>query len=188
VQTRQDAPTRGRTADELFRDVYEELRQLAAGHLTREIPGHTLTPTALVHEAYLRLSGRDHGWNDRDHFIHSAALAMRNILISHARGKKSLKRGGDRLRVELEGLDLAAPVGTDALLGLDAALTRLAAEDPVAAAVVELRYFGGADWDGIAATLGLTPEAAKREWCYAKAWLLHCLQAGSSATGAAAGS
>ena len=170
--------SRDRSADELFRDVYEELRQLAAGQLTREIPGHTLAPTALVHEAYLRLSARSGGWNDRDHVVDSAALAMRNILISHARGKKTLKRGGDRLRVELEGLDLAAPAGTDALLGLDAALTRLATEDPVAAAVVELRYFGGADWDGIAAVLGLTPDAVRQEWCYAKAWLLHRLQGG----------
>jgi hypothetical protein len=105
---------------------------------------------------------------------------MRNILISHARGKKSLKRGGDRARVNLDGLDFAAPLTNDALLSLDAALTLLAEEDPVAAAVVEMRFFGGADWDGIAAALELTVDDARQEWCYAKAWLLHRIQSGKS--------
>src|SRR5262249_23346796 len=136
-----------RTADELFREVYEQLRGLAAGQLARELPGHTLTPTALVHEAYLRLAPRDRGWSGRTHFLRAAARAMRHILISHARTKKSLKRGGDWQRVDLDGLDLADPPSDDDLLALDEALMALAAEDARAAAVVELRYFGGADWD-----------------------------------------
>jgi RNA polymerase sigma factor (TIGR02999 family) len=176
----QDPPSGDWTVDELFREVYEELRRLAAGQLARETSGHTLTPTDLVHEAYVRLSNRPAGWHDRSHFFRSAALAMRNILISHARGKKSLKRGGDRARVNLDGLDLAAPLTNDALLNLDVALTLLADEDPVAAAVVEMRYFGGVDWVGIAAALNLTAEDVRQEWCYAKAWLLHRLQSGKS--------
>jgi RNA polymerase sigma factor (TIGR02999 family) len=171
-----DPPPRELTAEALFMAVYEQLRELAAGQLAREVPGHTLTPTALVHEAYLRLSHRRHGWCGRTHFLHAAARAMRHILISHARAKKSLKRGGDRTRVDLDDLDLVAPPSDDDLLALDDALTALAAEDPTAAAVVELRYFGGADWAALAAALRLTPDDARQEWCYAKAWLLHRLR------------
>ena len=180
--TRLDPPTRPQTADELFAEVYEQLRALAAGQLAREPPGHTLTPTALVHEAYVRLSNRSRGWCGRTHFLHAAARAMRNILISHAQGKKSLKRGGDRRRVDLDGLDLAAPPADDDLLALDEALGALAAEDPVAAAVVELRYFGGADWAEVAAALNVTADDARQEWCYARAWLHHRLRHGGDST------
>src|SRR5262249_13319649 len=127
----QPAPT---TTDELFREVYDQLRGLAAGQIAREPAGHTLTPTALVHEAYLRLARRGGAWCDRKHFVHAAARAMRHILISHARAKKSLKRGGDRLRLDFDGLDLAAPPADDDLLALDEALTALADEDALAAA------------------------------------------------------
>jgi RNA polymerase sigma factor (TIGR02999 family) len=178
-RTHLDPPSRPRIADELFAEVYEQLRVLAAGQLAREAPGHTLTPTALVHEAYVRLSNRSRGWCGRTHFLHAAARAMRNILISHARGKKSLKRGGDRQRVDLEGLDLASPPTDDQMLELDEALTALAAEDRLAAAVVELRYFGGADWGEVTAALDITDGDARQEWCYARAWLHHRLQFGA---------
>ena len=171
-----ELPPPEHTAEELFPVVYDHLRGLAAGQLARESPGHTLTPTALVHEVYLRLSGRGRGWCGRVHFLHAAARAMRHILISHARGKKSQKRGGARGRVDFAGLDLAAPPADEDLLALDAALADLGAEDPVAAAVVELRYFGGAGWDEVAAAAGLSADAARHEWAYAKAWLLHRLQ------------
>jgi RNA polymerase sigma factor (TIGR02999 family) len=172
------SPTRPLSAEELFPLVYEHLRGLAGDQLARELPGHTLTPTALVHEAYLRLAHRVGGWCGRTHFLHAAARAMRNILISHARAKKSLKRGGDRRRIDLDGLDMAAPPGDDDVAALDEALTALAAEDPLAAAMVELRYFGGADWPEVAAALNISADDARREWCYARAWLVHRLRLG----------
>jgi RNA polymerase sigma factor (TIGR02999 family) len=164
------------SAEGLFPDVYDQLRSLAGAQLAHESSDHTLSPTALVHEVYLRLSGRGWGWNDRSHFLRVAAQAMRHILISHARTKNSLKRGGDRVRVELDGLDFASPPDCTTLLALDAALSALAAEDPGAAAVVELRYFGGADWDAIAASVHLSVEDARQEWAFAKAWLLRYLR------------
>jgi RNA polymerase sigma factor (TIGR02999 family) len=158
--------------------VYEQLREIAANQLGRELPGHTFTPTALVHEAYLRLAHRIPDWGGRTHFLHAAARAMRNILVSHARAKKSLKRGGNRTRVALEGLDLAVVPDDDAMTALDDALTALAAEDVRAATVVELRYFGGTNWESVAKAMNLTLNEVRREWTYAKAWLNHRLGLG----------
>jgi RNA polymerase sigma factor (TIGR02999 family) len=161
-----------RAAADLLPVVYDELRKLAAARLAGEAPGHTLQPTALVHEAYLRLVG-DQEFDHRGHFFAAAAEAMRRILIDHARRRKRDKRGGDRPRAELP--DVAAPDRDDRLLALDEALTRLAAEDPVAAKVVELRQFAGLGHEQIAATLGVTVYAARQKWTYARAWLRHAL-------------
>jgi RNA polymerase sigma factor (TIGR02999 family) len=159
-------------AADLLPVVYDELRKLAAGKLAGEAPGHTLQPTALVHEAYLRLVG-DQEFDHRGHFFAAAAEAMRRILIDHARRRKRDKRGGDRHRAEMP--DVAAPDRDDRLIALDEALTRLAAEDPVAARVVELRQFAGLGHEQIAATLGVTVYAARQKWTYARAWLRNAL-------------
>src|SRR5689334_14481974 len=132
-------------ADALLPLVYDELRKLAAAQLANEQPGQTLQPTALVHEAYLRLvGGANPGqWNSRGHFFAAAAVAIRRILIDHARRKRSQKRGGGFLRRELEDLPLTLPEPQEDLLALDAALRKLAAVQPQAAELVQLRYFAG---------------------------------------------
>jgi RNA polymerase sigma factor (TIGR02999 family) len=172
----QPSPTHPRQADDLFRAAYDELRRLAAEQLARERAGLTLTATALVHEAYLRLARRADPWHDRGHFLRAAARAMRHILVSHARGKNRLKRGGGRHRVDLDGLDLAVLPPDDDLIALEEALEALAAEDVVPAGVVELRYFGGADWAEVADALGITADEAKAHWGYARAWLFDRLR------------
>src|SRR5947209_1184304 len=133
-------------AGQLLPLVYDELRRLAAAQLAREAPGQTLDATALVHEAYLRLvateAAQDLQWNGRRHFLAAAAEAMRHILVDNARRKRRVKHGGGRQRVALDEDAASAPAEADDLLALDEALTRLAAEDPEAAAVVQLRYFG----------------------------------------------
>ncbi len=153
--------------------VYEELRKLAAARLAAESPDHTLQPTALVHEAYLRLIGPtdEPRWDNRGQCFAAAARAMRRILVDTARRKRTHKHGGQRRRVALP--DVAArPDGADEpRLAVDAALTRLAAEDPVAARVVELRHFAGLSISEAAATLGLSRATAYRHWTYARAWL-----------------
>jgi RNA polymerase sigma factor (TIGR02999 family) len=166
-------------SEQLLPLVYDELRKLAAQRLAHERPGQTLEATALVHEAYLRLvasPGRESGeesrhWNSRGHFLAAAAEAMRRILVENARRKKSLKRGGDRQRVELDGDRLVGPVPREDLLALDEALARLADRDPVKADLVKLRYFAGLTLDQAAAALGLSPATADRYWAYARAWL-----------------
>jgi len=163
--------SRSRQADEFFQATYNELRRLATGQLAREGAPLTLTATALVHEAYLRLARRGAAWKSRTHFLHAAARAMRNILVSHARGKNRLKRGGGRHRVNLEGLDLAVLPPDEDLLALDEALSALAAENPLFTTLVELRYFAGADWSEVADALGISVDEAKRHWSYARAWL-----------------
>jgi RNA polymerase sigma factor (TIGR02999 family) len=164
-----------KAAAELLPLIYDELRALAAARLTAEPAGHTLQPTALVHEAYLRLVGSADArrWNHRGHFFAAAAEAMRRILIDHARKKAAGKRGGERARADLP--DVPAPDGDERLLGLDEALTRLAAEDPVAARVVELRQFAGLGHEDVATTLGITVYAARQKWAYARAWLKDAL-------------
>jgi RNA polymerase sigma factor (TIGR02999 family) len=164
-------------AGELLPLVYDELRRLAAHRLARETPGHILQPTALVHEAYLRLVGEQR-FDGREHFFAAAAEAMRRILVDAARRKQSKKRGGDRRRVEMP--DVPAPDGDERLLALDEALTRLAAEDPVAARVVELRHFGGLSVEEAAAALGMSRAAAYRHWTYARAWLRDAVRGGES--------
>jgi RNA polymerase sigma factor (TIGR02999 family) len=162
-------------ADQLLPLVYDELRLLAAHKLSQERPGQTLQPTALVHEAYLRLVGSDAAvnWDGRGHFFAAAAEAMRRILVEAARRKKRHKHGGTLRRVELP--DPPAPEPEENLLALDDALTRLAAEDPVAARVVELRHFAGQGHEGVAKALGITVYLARQKWAYARAWLKDAL-------------
>jgi RNA polymerase sigma factor (TIGR02999 family) len=164
-------------AEQLLPLVYQELRQLAAQKLAHEKPGQTLDATALVHEAYLRLvgAGEEAHWNSRGHFFAAAAEAMRRILIESARRKKRQKRGGEFHRVELT--EHPAPAEDEQLLALDDALTRLAAEDPLAAKVVELRYFAGLGHEQIAAALQIPMNTARAKWDYAKAWLTEALKA-----------
>lgn len=158
-------------AQQLLPLVYDELRRLAAQKLGNEKPGHTLDATGLVHEAYLRLVGDDQPrvYRDRRHFFAAAATAMRRILIDQARRKQTEKRGGGRLRQQLH--ELAAPHPDDELLALNEALDQLAAEDPLKARLVELRYFAGLTGDQAADVLGIAPSTADRHWAYARAWL-----------------
>jgi RNA polymerase sigma factor (TIGR02999 family) len=157
-------------AEQLLPLVYDELRRLAAAQLAREKPGLTLDATALVHEAYLRLVGDQHFANRR-HFFAAAAEAMRRILVDNARRKRSLKRGGDRVRLDI---DLAEPVAverSESLLALDEALARLEVRDPDKARLVKLRYFAGMTIEQAAETLANSVTTANRRWTYARAWL-----------------
>jgi RNA polymerase sigma factor (TIGR02999 family) len=167
-------------ASQLLPLVYDELRKLAAHKLARETPGQTLQPTALVHEAYLRLVGEveEQHWDGRGHFFAAAAEAMRRILVEIARQKASLKRGGDRDRVhDVESL-LAAPEPREDLVALDAALTKLAETDKQAAELVQLRYFAGLPIREIAEILGIAPRTADRLWAFARAWLHQEIESG----------
>jgi RNA polymerase sigma factor (TIGR02999 family) len=158
-------------AAELLPLVYAELRRLAASRLSTEKPGQTLEPTALVHEAYLRLVGAAEPgvYRDRGHFFAAAATAMRHILVDQARRKRATKHGGGQHRQPLH--DVAASESDDELLALNDALDRLAAEDPQKARLVELRYFAGLTNDQAAAALAISPRTADRHWAYARAWL-----------------
>jgi RNA polymerase sigma factor (TIGR02999 family) len=160
-------------AGQLLPLVYDELRRLAAQHLNREAPGQTLQATALVHEAYLRLVGRDpdQPWDGRAHFFGAAAEAMRRILVESVRRKKSLKRGGGRARQDVDENQLAAPALREDLLALDEALTKLAATNRTAAELVQLRYFAGLALPEAAQVLGIGSRTAGRLWTYARAWL-----------------
>src|SRR5262245_50817715 len=160
-------------AGQLLPLVYEELRQLAAHQMAQEAVGHTLQPTALVHEAYLRLVGEEQetNWDNRGHFFAAAAEAMRRILVDNARQKASLKRGGDRERADVADSLLAAPEPREDLVALDAALTRLAETDKQAAELVQLRYFAGLPLREVAEILGISPRTADRLWAFARAWL-----------------
>jgi RNA polymerase sigma factor (TIGR02999 family) len=169
-------------AGELFPLVYEELRQLAAQKLAHEQPGHTLQPTALVHEAYLRLvtsvrsDGEDNtSWDSRGHFFAAAAEAMRRILVENARRKQAVKHGGDMSRVPLEEFHRVTESPQD-LLDLDDALTRFAAEEPDKARLVQLRFFAGLTTSDAAAALGISVATAERWWTFARAWLYNELQ------------
>jgi RNA polymerase sigma factor (TIGR02999 family) len=165
-----------RAAEELLLLVYAELRRLAAQKLTREKPGQTLDATGLVHEAYLRLfgaqgEGQQQQWDSRGHFFAAAAEAMRRILIENARRKKRVKHGGEQQRVDLLDEDLAIDDSPDELLALDAALAKLASEDPSAAQLVKLRVFTGLSIEQAAEVLGFSRATAYRHWNYARAWL-----------------
>ncbi|MBT8479416.1 MAG: sigma-70 family RNA polymerase sigma factor [Gemmatimonadetes bacterium] len=163
---------RPHASERLLPLVYEHLRCLARARMAHVPPGNTLQPTALVHEAYLKLAGsRDPGWDGRGHFFAAAAEAMRQILVDQTRRKGSLKRGGDQQRVELDGIELPIEPPSDEMLDLDAALTALTDLDPVKADVVKLRYFAGLDRDEIAATLDISPRTVDRHWVYARTWL-----------------
>jgi RNA polymerase sigma factor (TIGR02999 family) len=161
-----------RAAEELLPLVYDELRKLASHKMAHEQPGNTLQPTALVHEAWLRLIGDgNQQWNSRNHFFMAAAECMRRILIERARQKSRLKRGGGQQRVPLEELDLATNADSETLLLVDEALQKLAAHDPGKARLVELRFFGGLSLKEAAPVLGISEPTAKRHWSYARAWL-----------------
>jgi RNA polymerase sigma factor (TIGR02999 family) len=160
-------------AEQLLPLVYDELRKLAAQRLAQERPGQTWQPTALVHEAYLRLVDTDKAqqWDSRGHFFAAAAEAMRRLLIDRAREKRAEKRGGTRKRLDIDALDLATTAEPDQLLALDEALAKLARGDPAAARLVELRYFAGLTVDEAGKALGISTATAYRHWNYARAWL-----------------
>jgi RNA polymerase sigma factor (TIGR02999 family) len=161
-------------AAELLPLVYDELRALAAGRLAGEKPGQTLQPTALVHEAYLRLVGvQPDGWNGRGHFFAAAAQAMRRILVENARRKRRLRHGGGACRLSLDDCEPAADPAPEAvdLVALSDSLDRLAAASPRRAEVVKLRYFAGLTLPEVAALLGVSRSTAEADWTYAKTWL-----------------
>jgi len=159
-------------ADLLVQAVYEDLRRKAAAFLRRERPGHTLQPTALVHEAYLRLVDQKRVvWQNRAHFLGVAAEMMRRILVDHARNRKAKKRGGSRTRVTLdEALASSGPRSLD-LVALDDALNELATLDPRQSRVVELRAFGGLSVEETAEVMEISPATVKRHWSFSRAWL-----------------
>ncbi len=166
-------------ASQLLPLVYDELRRLAAHRLAHENPGQTLQPTALVHEAYLRLVGADNlpsEWEGRDHFFAAAAEAMRRILVENARRKHCQKRGGGRTRQALDPDQVAAPEVSEDLLALDEALTRLAASEPRIAQLVQLRYFGGFTIKQAAEILNISTRTANADWAYARSWLLAAIR------------
>jgi RNA polymerase sigma factor (TIGR02999 family) len=170
----------GRAAGELLPLVYDELRKLAAARMAAEAPGNTLTATALVHEAYLRLVGPEdtEQWDHRGHFFAAAAEAMRRILVDRARRKAAAKRGGEFDRIDLEPDLAAAPEVHEDLIALDAALDRFAAEYPQQSELVKLRYFGGLTLPDAAAALGLSERTAGRQWAFARAWLRRAVEGG----------
>jgi RNA polymerase sigma factor (TIGR02999 family) len=167
----------GRPAHDLLPLVYDELRRLAANRLEQEVPGQTLQPTALVHEAYLRLVGNDPGlpWHGKAHFFAAAAEAMRRILVDRARARATLKAGGGARRLDLD--DLAANVEDrpDRSLAIDEALAELERHDELAASLVKLRYFAGMTHQEAADALGIGRRAADRLWALARAWLFRRL-------------
>jgi RNA polymerase sigma factor (TIGR02999 family) len=164
-------------AADLLPLVYTELRNLAAARLAAEPGGQTLQPTALVHEAYLRLVGNGPGpaWNGKGHFFAAAAEAMRRILINRARDKCRLKRSGGRNRIDLDGLTDVAAAAPEDLVDLDDALERLNSAFPQCAALVKLRFFAGLTLDDAATALGIAPRTADRHWAFARAWLFDAL-------------
>jgi RNA polymerase sigma factor (TIGR02999 family) len=169
-----EAIQRGDTdaADQLMPLVYDELRRLAGAKMAHEAPGQTLQPTALVHEAWLRLIGNESPrWENRAHFFGAAAEAMRRILIDNARRKRALRHGGGQQRIPLEDVDPAAAAQDDELLAVHEALDKLAAQDKVKAELVKLRYFVGMTIAEAAEVLGISEPTAKRYWAYARAWL-----------------
>ena len=169
-----------KAAEELLPLVYEELRRLAALKMADQPPGQTLQPTALVHEAWLRLAGSEQKeWQGSRHFFAAAAEAMRHILIDAARKKRRLKRGGDWQRLDLEEVHLAVDADPDGLLAVNEALKDLAHEDPAKAELVKLRFFVGLSLPQAAQALGLSLAAAKRSWAFSRAWLYRRLTKGA---------
>jgi RNA polymerase sigma factor (TIGR02999 family) len=172
-------------AEQLLPLVYDELRRLAAHKLAQETPGQTLQATALVHEAYLRLVDvpSPQQWDGRGHFFAAAAEAMRRILINRARDKKRLKRGGRQKRLDWNRLEVADDASDDDLIAIDEALKGLAAEQPLCAELVKLRFFAGLTLDQSAECLGIGPRTADRYWSFARAWLYQRLRDGPTGGG-----
>lgn len=174
-----EAAQRGdaKAADELLPLVYAELRKLAAHKMANEAPGQTLQPTALVHEAWLRLTGgEERQWDNRGHFFAAAAEAMRRILIDNARRKRALRHGGGQRPVDIQEVEIAAAMKEDELLAMDDALEKFAVLDKPKAELVKLRYFAGLTIEQAAETLGISAPTAKRHWTYARAWLYREIQ------------
>jgi len=162
-----------KAAEALLVLVYDELRRLAASKLAHEAPGQTLQPTALVHEAWLRLIGdQTRSFKDREHFFRTCAEAMRRILIDRARRKRTMRHGGAYQRVDFENLDLAAPAGDDQLLAVNEALDKFAEEHDVQAELVKLRYFAGLTNEEVSEVLGVSLSTMKNYWTFSRAWLL----------------
>ena len=163
-----------KAADELLPLVYEELRKLAGLRMANEAAGNTLQPTALVHEAWLRLVGPNNPkFAGRAHFFAAAAEAMRRILIDRARRKRALRHGGGQERVDIQQIELASPDSDDQLLAVNEALDKLAAQDPIEAELVKLRYFAGLTVDEAAELLDISPRTAGNYWAHARTWLYH---------------
>lgn len=161
-----------KAANELLSVVYEELRRLATAKMASESPGQTLQPTALVHEAWLRLTGdAQRKWNDRTHFFATAAEAMRRILVDNARRKRTTRHGGGQQRVEMPEIASAVMETDDKVLAVNEALEKFAVLDPEKAELVKLRYFVGMTLEQAAEALGISERTAKRNWAFARAWL-----------------
>ena len=161
-----------RAAEELLSLVYGELRRIAAHKMANEAAGHTLQPTALVHEAWLRLvRAEDQSWENRAHFFGAAAEAMRRVLIDHARRKQAARHGGDWERIELDAINEPATATEPMLLRVNEAVDKLAQEDSRAAELVKLRFFAGLSVEEAALALGVTDRTARRDWRFARAWL-----------------
>lgn len=166
-----------KAAEELLPLVYEELRKLAAAKLALQSSDQTLQPTALVHEAYLKLLGDgSHSWEDRRHFFAAAAEAMRHLLVDRARRKATLRHGGGWRRVDLDGVVVAGKTTDDNILLINEALEKFTAHDPTAAELIKLRFFVGLTFREAARLLGLSERTAKRSWSYARAWLFKEIQ------------
>lgn len=163
-----------RASEELLPLVYNELRRMAAHKMSAERPGHTLQPTALVHEAWLKLvDSPNQSWQNRAHFFGAAAEAMRRILIARARRKQTQRRGAGAAHLDVSELEIASPAPDDQLLALNDALDRFAKLEPQQAELVKLRYFVGLKIEEAAEVLGISKATAKRWWAYARAWLFH---------------
>ncbi|HLH56326.1 MAG TPA: sigma-70 family RNA polymerase sigma factor [Verrucomicrobiae bacterium] len=163
-----------KATEELLPLVYNELRRLAAHKMANESPGHTLQPTALVHEAWLKLvDSPAQSWQNRAHFFGAAAEAMRRLLIARARRKHAQRRGAGAAHLDLDELEIASPLPDERVLALDEALNRFAAAEPRQAELVKLRYFVGLKIEAAAEVLGISEATAKRWWTYSRAWLFH---------------
>jgi RNA polymerase sigma factor (TIGR02999 family) len=164
-------------SEELLRLVYDELRRIAAAKMAQERPGQTLQPTALVHEAWLRLGGdAQPPWQNRAHFFAAAAEAMRRILVEKARRRQRVRHGGGLERVDLDGVEVVAPESDERLLAVHEALERLAQKDPPKAHLVKLKFFVGLTDREVAEALGVTERTVERQWAYAKVWMLRTMR------------
>jgi RNA polymerase sigma factor (TIGR02999 family) len=174
------------SAEKLLPLVYDELRRLAAHRMALQPSGHTLQPTALVHEAFLRLIGNaERTWADRRHFFAAAAEAMRHILVDRARRKAAIRHGSNNTFLQLDDVVVAAEASDEHVIAINDALDQLAAIDPTAAELVKLRFFAGFTFVEAAELLGISERTAKRYWSYARAWLFDAVQPGMATAGAA---